>query len=56
MKVGFLKHSSGHGVAYLGGIELVLSRLNSVNLESLLDIGCGDGLFPRSLGDTRISI
>ena len=37
------------GMRYLGGIELVLSRLNSVNFESLLDIGCGDGRFLREV-------
>ena len=58
MKVGFSQTMFwSWGMRYLGGIEL--ARLNSVNFESLLDIGCGDGRFlrevARRLPDVQLS-
>lgn len=37
------------GMQYLGGLELVLSRLNDLNFKSLIDVGCGDGRFLREV-------
>lgn len=35
------------GMQYLGGIELVISKLNEIDFDSLLDVGCGDGRLLR---------
>lgn len=35
------------GMQYLGGMELVLSRLEALSFKSLIDVGCGDGRFLR---------
>ena len=37
------------GLQYIGGIELVLSILAEEPVESLVDIGCGDGRFLREV-------
>jgi len=37
------------GFRYIGGIKLVLSILEGINFESLVDIGCGDGRFLREV-------
>lgn len=37
------------GFRYLGGLEVVLDKLNDINFESLIDIGCGDGRFLREV-------
>lgn len=33
------------GYRYLGGIEVILKKLQQINFESMLDVGCGDGRF-----------
>lgn len=35
------------GIRYLGGLERVLSELEKIKFDSLIDIGCGDGRFLR---------
>jgi SAM-dependent methyltransferase len=37
------------GFRYLGGMKVVLDRLQNMSFESLIDIGCGDGRFLREL-------
>ncbi|MBW7896421.1 MAG: class I SAM-dependent methyltransferase [Opitutaceae bacterium] len=42
-------HSWSWGMNYIGGIELVLSRLRNIDFKSLVDVGCGDGRFLREV-------
>jgi SAM-dependent methyltransferase len=37
------------GYRYLGGLHVVFKELERMSFRSLLDVGCGDGRFPREL-------
>ena len=39
------------GFRYLGGMKVVLDKLEDLSFNSLVDIGCGDGRFLREIGE-----
>ncbi|WP_259252194.1 class I SAM-dependent methyltransferase [Salinibacter ruber] len=39
------------GFRYLGGLQVVFDQLESIDFDSLIDVGCGDGRFLHEMSD-----